>query len=140
NRRLPTGSGRKWARQASAQSSLASATTLGSPALGKPSAESPARYSRTLSSRARAKRVFGKKARSLGRRPGVSSSTTPSAPSSQTRFVKDRKSTRLNSSHVSISYAVFCLKKKKNNKQNQDNLNLKIEQLSVIRLRELKQA
>src|SRR5438309_6485841 len=28
--------------------------------------------------------------------------------------VKDRKSTRLNSSHSSISYAVFCLKKKKN--------------------------
>src|SRR6266496_1992508 len=28
----------------------------------------------------------------------------------------DRKSTRLNSSHVEISYAVFCLKKKKNNK------------------------
>src|SRR6266581_1312867 len=28
----------------------------------------------------------------------------------------DRKSTRLNSSHPSISYAVFCLKKKKNNK------------------------
>src|SRR5690349_22461944 len=31
---------------------------------------------------------------------------------------KDRKSTRLNSSHVEISYAVFCLKKKKNNKVN----------------------
>src|SRR5699024_11842757 len=30
--------------------------------------------------------------------------------------LEDRKSTRLNSSHVSISYAVFCLKKKKNNK------------------------
>src|SRR5699024_12672859 len=29
---------------------------------------------------------------------------------------QDRKSTRLNSSHVSISYAVFCLKKKKNTK------------------------
>src|SRR5690606_41889122 len=28
----------------------------------------------------------------------------------------DRKSTRLNSSHVKISYAVFCLKKKKNKK------------------------
>src|SRR5690554_7104205 len=28
---------------------------------------------------------------------------------------KDRKSTRLNSSHVRISYAVFCLKKKKKN-------------------------
>src|SRR5690349_23086005 len=27
---------------------------------------------------------------------------------------EDRKSTRLNSSHVEISYAVFCLKKKKN--------------------------
>src|SRR5690349_22460179 len=29
----------------------------------------------------------------------------------------DRKSTRLNSSHVEISYAVFCLKKKKKKKQ-----------------------
>src|SRR5256885_12437189 len=32
-----------------------------------------------------------------------------------TRDVADRKSTRLNSSHLVISYAVFCLKKKKNN-------------------------
>src|SRR5689334_23890423 len=31
----------------------------------------------------------------------------------------DRKSTRLNSSHSSISYAVFCLKKKKNNDNDQ---------------------
>src|SRR5947209_17664904 len=31
---------------------------------------------------------------------------------------EDRKSTRLNSSHANISYAVFCLKKKKNKKQN----------------------
>src|SRR5207248_4144141 len=30
--------------------------------------------------------------------------------------LKDRKSTRLNSSHRTISYAVFCLKKKKKNK------------------------
>src|SRR5437870_10829335 len=29
--------------------------------------------------------------------------------------IADRKSTRLNSSHVAISYAVFCLKKKKKN-------------------------
>src|SRR5262245_63089030 len=29
--------------------------------------------------------------------------------------VQDRKSTRLNSSHLGISYAVFCLKKKKKN-------------------------
>src|SRR5690606_41655261 len=33
--------------------------------------------------------------------------------SSQLEARKDRKSTRLNSSHVKISYAVFCLKKKK---------------------------
>src|SRR5690625_5428927 len=30
---------------------------------------------------------------------------------------EDRKSTRLNSSHVAISYAVFCLKKNKSNEQ-----------------------
>src|SRR2546421_8907860 len=32
----------------------------------------------------------------------------------RTRARRDRKSTRLNSSHDQISYAVFCLKKKKN--------------------------
>src|SRR5690349_24228284 len=32
---------------------------------------------------------------------------------------RDRKSTRLNSSHVEISYAVFCLKKKKKTKPSQ---------------------
>src|SRR5438067_10266332 len=55
------------------------------------------------------------------------SSTPPSAPArgwrdrfrcrprrTSGRQRKDRKSTRLNSSHVSISYAVFCLKKKNN--------------------------
>src|SRR5690606_41790198 len=31
----------------------------------------------------------------------------------ETEITEDRKSTRLNSSHVKISYAVFCLKKKK---------------------------
>src|SRR6266498_4289552 len=39
-------------------------------------------------------------ARRAGLRPGL-------------RPLRDRKSTRLNSSHVRISYAVFCLKKKK---------------------------
>src|SRR2546427_4788141 len=34
----------------------------------------------------------------------------------------DRKSTRLNSSHSQISYAVFCLKKKKKNKDTQASL------------------
>src|ERR1035441_10715050 len=39
----------------------------------------------------------------------------PRAPIRSSRpcpFVRDRKSTRLNSSHLGISYAVFCLKKK----------------------------
>src|SRR2546426_3405958 len=44
-----------------------------------------------------------------GRRP---SPVLPAVP------VRDRKSTRLNSSHLVISYAVFCLKKKKKNKKN----------------------
>src|SRR2546426_6915160 len=37
--------------------------------------------------------------------------------------VRDRKSTRLNSSHLVISYAVFCLKKKKKKNQQLDDLN-----------------
>src|SRR2546426_7735506 len=39
------------------------------------------------------------------------------------QYAEDRKSTRLNSSHLVISYAVFCLKKKKNiNDQTTDSL------------------
>src|SRR5207249_9224591 len=49
----------------------------------------------------------------------------PETPETDSRFARslrcsaprDRKSTRLNSSHVSISYAVFCLKKKKKTKK-----------------------
>src|SRR6266487_5088904 len=37
----------------------------------------------------------------------------PGTPAPPRRRGRDRKSTRLNSSHPSISYAVFCLKKKK---------------------------
>src|SRR5437868_11782959 len=45
------------------------------------------------------------------RADGAARSATAPAPRLVVR--PDRKSTRLNSSHVSISYAVFCLKKKK---------------------------
>src|SRR6202040_940850 len=41
----------------------------------------------------------------------VSSSRCPPASTKQGDCAEDRKSTRLNSSHVEISYAVFCLKK-----------------------------
>src|SRR5204862_6290512 len=67
-------------------------------------------------------------------RPNAASATPSSAPSGKAnRLAKpalpagispatattsqDRKSTRLNSSHVEISYAVFCLKKKKKKKK-----------------------
>src|SRR6266851_8065940 len=50
------------------------------------------------------------RSRAEGRRPDVPGVHLPGYPA------RDRKSTRLNSSHITISYAVFCLKKKKNNK------------------------
>src|SRR5437868_10601700 len=51
--------------------------------------------------------------RDLARTHHVSLMTARHALAFLEREVSDRKSTRLNSSHVSISYAVFCLKKKK---------------------------
>src|SRR3989442_4307886 len=51
-------------------------------------------------------------------RKSHSSKTLPTISESSVRLTvsyRDRKSTRLNSSHVRISYAVFCLKKKKKN-------------------------
>src|SRR5687768_18330987 len=42
-------------------------------------------------------------------------------------FELDRKSTRLNSSHGYISYAVFCLKKKKKNKKTTDTTHMTLQ-------------
>src|SRR5690349_22784121 len=50
-------------------------------------------------------------------------------------LIEDRKSTRLNSSHVEISYAVFCLKKKKTNKNNSRLIYLSKDARSRIRRR-----
>src|SRR5947199_4500022 len=41
--------------------------------------------------------------------------TLAARPMTDSQLARDRKSTRLNSSHLGISYAVFCLKKKKKN-------------------------
>src|SRR5689334_24459543 len=65
--------------------------------------------------------------------------TSPPAPTS-TPAVRctDRKSTRLNSSHSSISYAVFCLKKKKKKKKklNKQNKKHKAKQIEQHRYRD----
>src|SRR5207249_11447137 len=45
--------------------------------------------------------------------PGLPGAEPQRSPNQSGQPGGDRKSTRLNSSHVSISYAVFCLKKKK---------------------------
>src|SRR5438874_10011230 len=55
--------------------------------------------------RYRAHASWRRRPRRTGCRRSTASSSSTGAP--------DRKSTRLNSSHVEISYAVFCLKKKK---------------------------
>src|SRR5256885_7015202 len=44
----------------------------------------------------------------------------------------DRKSTRLNSSHLVISYAVFCLKKKKQHPQHRFNISKQPTQPALI--------
>src|SRR5882724_10541698 len=54
-------------------------------------------------------------------------------------FGRDRKSTRLNSSHLGISYAVFCLKKKKKkystfNYLKKKKININIQQFQFIHL------
>src|SRR2546426_3621860 len=60
-------------------------------------------------------RELSKTVRAAGRRKATATQTAPSTASNdrQRSGGEDRKSTRLNSSHLVISYAVFCLKKKK---------------------------
>src|SRR3712207_7725258 len=63
------------------------------------------------------------KLRQLMKKNGIDAYIVPSSDAHQSeyvsehwksrRWISDRKSTRLNSSHANISYAVFCLKKKK---------------------------
>src|SRR5690349_23978415 len=62
----------------------------------------------------------GRRSRKPRATPAASRPPWRSRTSERRRSCGDRKSTRLNSSHVEISYAVFCLKKKKkkNKKKN----------------------
>src|SRR5699024_12377749 len=83
----------------------------------------PFRPATSVSSSAPAPRESERISRSIRGWDDHSTDTRPLASANATQLVvtssslrflsRDRKSTRLNSSHVSISYAVFCLKKKK---------------------------
>src|SRR5690349_24956508 len=65
------------------------------------------------SDQARGQILFRKVDRRLDAGEGAEESTAPTFDT-----LTDRKSTRLNTSHVEISYAVFCLKKKHNRRLN----------------------
>src|SRR5207253_4452400 len=62
-------------------------------------------------------RSASRRARRCHRNPAVSVHSGRRALPQRRAPMRDRKSTRLNSSHVAISYAVFCLKKKKKKKK-----------------------
>src|SRR2546422_7475182 len=68
--------------------------------------------------------LLGRKAGALtqiiGRLPKLDPSSKKEVGAAANALKRDRKSTRLNSSHGYISYAVFCLKKKKKHKQNKN--------------------
>src|SRR5690606_41396062 len=67
---------------------------------------------RAAAAGARGRRLHGNPARPVGRSGGSRSRAGARPAGAGGRTGRDRKSTRLNSSHVKISYAVFCLKKK----------------------------
>src|SRR5437899_9915930 len=56
---------------------------------------------------------------------------TRRAPNPGWKADRDRKSTRLNSSHLGISYAVFCLKKKKKKKKNNTKYKRRTKTLKI---------
>src|SRR3712207_8641032 len=62
---------------------------------------------------ARAEEIHAEVARTDARRAEEEAAKADEAVKEAERERQDRKSTRLNSSHANISYAVFCLKKKK---------------------------
>src|SRR2546430_6293450 len=71
---------------------------------------------RARAARPHGAREGGRRAARGGARRGQVRARGPDAPAPRARPLgQDRKSTRLNSSHSQISYAVFCLKKKKKN-------------------------
>src|SRR5437588_8614024 len=76
-------------------------------------------YTTLFRSRRRRWRSRGHRLRSAARPDAARRRETRARHSVRTFRQRDRKSTRLNSSHTVISYAVFCLKKKKKSKTNE---------------------
>src|SRR3712207_8189768 len=72
--------------------------------------ETPTRRGRSTSTRRASRKGSSGATPTRGSPPSTNGVRTTRKPSASP---KDRKSTRLNSSHANISYAVFCLKKKK---------------------------
>src|SRR2546427_3244823 len=60
----------------------------------------------------------------IGPGTALSGMIRKTVPAATSHIEEDRKSTRLNSSHSQISYAVFCLKKKNNKTLTTDSPNL----------------
>src|SRR5207249_6106844 len=74
------------------------------------------RYGSTFCARSPGRKPRRSPASTAGRTSTMRFTLSRSSASTAHATARDRKSTRLNSSHVSISYAVFCLKKKKTKK------------------------
>src|SRR5688572_32230864 len=90
------------------RSTLFPYTTLFRSAAFPSAYDSSAAYSRLRS--ARAKLVTDQMPTAAG--PAVITADRAAVVTAEAEVARDRKSTRLNSSHSQISYAVFCLKKK----------------------------
>src|SRR2546426_6912148 len=74
---------------------------------------------------------------SCGGTPSIGSSKTPLFLFCCGKPPADRKSTRLNSSHLVISYAVFCLKKKKKKTQTHSDQHVTLHYPPTLHLQKL---
>src|SRR5438270_8800212 len=64
-------------------------------------------------------------------RPIPRGTTTSARKNGLPSWTRDRKSTRLNSSHSQISYAVFCLKKKKKQNETEETNATEAQQIQI---------
>src|SRR2546429_7188493 len=87
---------------------------------------------RPLSFLAAIKELIPRLCTSLSCGPGKSARKNHQSPVPAGSAGRDRKSTRLNSSHGYISYAVFCLKKKKDSHHRSNSITCHVKQLTYL--------